>query len=104
MMKEDIWAAQYFAVRDEASRPWADTNDNLTAPADVPTYAIMSYNSGHNDASNKFYRDRKLEKASQLAGGNLAQPALWCTDSDCSLAFPVSKSTWTAKALIELGL
>src|SRR6187549_1413727 len=80
-LKEDMWAGQYFALLKESLSAF-DSTDNVTpiAPSGVPTYAIMTYNSGQDTASNDFYRNEKVKEADRLAGGKLAGPVIWCKD------------------------
>jgi hypothetical protein len=103
-MKEDMWAAQYFAIRDQARNPMKITGNSPADLAKLPTFAIMTYNSGYDDASNEFYREQKIGEATRIAQGNLTKPVIWCTEPSCSLSFPVTRAAWTAGVLASLGI
>ncbi len=106
-MKEDMWAYQYYYLVNEASSPIDNYLVSTTAPAGMRVYAVMTYNAGSpstNNASNEFYRERKLEMANHIAGGNLSLPVVWCENANCSLSVPVYQPGWTADALMSLGI
>lgn len=103
-LKEDMWAMQYYAAQQQAASPIPVYLETQSLPQGMPTFAIMSYDSGTDAASDAFYRQEKLMLADHIAGGNLTRPVIWCTDNDCSLSFPVAKWAWTADALMSLGI
>jgi hypothetical protein len=102
-IKEDMWAAQYFALLDQFSHPIQTVDDAPVIPEGMRTYVLMTYNAGHDAASNDFYRDIKVKYTNHMARGNLTKPIVWCTDPDCSGDFPVAKAAWTAEALMSFG-
>jgi hypothetical protein len=95
---------QYFALKDQASSPIPDFLETSSVPAGLPTYAILSYNAGQDDASSRFYRSQKSAVADKIAGGKLTRPVVWCMEEDCSLSFPVAKWSWTAGVIADLGI
>lgn len=103
-LKEDMWALQYYTLREALSDPFSPNLSELVAPVGIPVYMIASYKAGSDDASSSFYRDEKTRLAETVAGGELASAVTWCTDFDCSLSFPVTKPAWTASRLMELGV
>ncbi|KAF7551809.1 hypothetical protein G7Z17_g4751 [Cylindrodendrum hubeiense] len=103
-MKEDMWAMQYYALLQMAAGPINDYLANTTVPLGTSTYAIMTYSSGTDEASDAFYRKQKTQMANNIAGGDLTHPIVWCQTNDCSMSFPVDKPAWTAEKLISLGI
>jgi hypothetical protein len=103
-MKEDFWAFQYYTLIQEQSTGLDEYLVNNTVPEGMKVYAMMTYNSSTDAASSAFYRTAKLDMVNHIAGGNLSAPIVWCLESDCSLGFPVNKPTWTAEALMSLGI
>jgi hypothetical protein len=103
-LKEDMWAMQYYAILEQTSNLIPSYLETQTVPKGMPTFAIMSYDSGTDAASSAFYREEKLKLMNHIAGGNLTRPVVWCTDPDCSLSFPVTRWSWTASALAGLGV
>jgi hypothetical protein len=95
---------QYYSLRSMLSDPFSPNLENLVVPRSVPVHMIASYTSGTDDASSAFYRDEKVRLGRAVAGGQLEKPVTWCTESDCSLSFPVTKPAWTASRLIDLGV
>ena len=83
-------------------------NDYLTstpAPLDTNIHALMTYNSGYDDASNLFYRQQKMDLLGKIAGKKVNEDeVVWCDDETCSLDFPVDMAVWTANALMGLGI
>jgi hypothetical protein len=99
-----MWALQYYSLLSMQQDPFSPILEDLLVPTELPVYMVASYASGTDDASNTFYRDEKLQLGRAVAGGNLEKPVTWCTASDCSLSFPVTKPAWTASELINLGI
>lgn len=105
--KEDLWAAQYFYLVREAPLPIDNFLVTATVPAGMPTYAVMTYLPGdtaEETASNKFFHERKLEMTRHIAGGEMKKPPVLCTESDCTLGFPVDKPKFVADALMSFGI
>jgi len=96
-LKEDMWAGQYFSLKALAARPLA--GDGPVVPHGLPTFAVMTLNSGQDAAGNEFYRQEKIKEATRIAGGNLTLPAVWCDLPECKEDFVVAKSAWTAEIL-----
>lgn len=106
-MKEDFWALQYYALRRMASEPINPYLVTATVPSGMPTYAAMVNVPGHTpdeQASNDFYRTRKLAMANHIAGGNLTRPPVFCAESDCTQGFTFDKPEFTANVLIGFGI
>jgi hypothetical protein len=103
-MKEDMWAYQYYALRDMAAGTIDNYLNTTTVSSSIPVYAIIVYNSSTTPGGNDLYRDAKLKMAERIGGGKLGAPAQWCVDEDCDLGFPVKKPAWTAAALMALGI
>jgi hypothetical protein len=103
-MKEDMWASQYYALRDMAATSIDTYLTTTSVQSNIPVHAIMTFNAGTNADGNEFYRQTKLDTAESIAGGNLSTPVTWCVDQGCDLGFPVKMSAWTADALISLGV
>lgn len=103
-LKEDLWASQYYFLKDMAKQPINNFLVNTTAPALTEVHSLMTYNSGQDDASNTFYRQEKLKMVNHIAGKDITDQVIWCDGKDCSLDFPVDKAKWTADALISLGI
>lgn len=98
-LKEDLWAAQYYALLQLANEPLMDLGSVLPAPPGVAVFAVATYNdSGADAAANAFARQQKLDAARAVArGGDLAKPLVWCADSGCETGrFPVDRAEWTA--------
>ena len=70
-------------------------------PLGLPTFAVMTRNSGQDAASNDFYREQKIKEGNRIAGGNLTAPIVWCDEPDCKEDFIVAKSAWAAKVLVS---
>lgn len=105
--KEDLWARQYLSLVHDRSEPINNYTVTATAPSGMPVFSVMVDLPGdtpEEKASNEFYKTRKLEMVNHIARGNLTKPPVWCTESDCSLGFPVLKSKFSADALISFGI
>ncbi|MCJ1466842.1 hypothetical protein MMC07_005463 [Pseudocyphellaria aurata] len=105
--KEDLWARQYFALVHDASKPIDNYTVTATVPSGIPVFSVMTDVPGdtaEEKASNEFYKSQKLELANHVAGGKLTKEPVWCTESDCSLDFPVLKPRFAADALIGFGI
>jgi hypothetical protein len=106
-MKEVFWAYQYYTLLQEAVSPIDSYFADTIAPHGMKVFAAMTYNAGNpttDIASDDFYRQSKIDMVNHIAGGNLSLPVVWCTDSDCSLSFPVNKPGWTADTLTSFGV
>jgi hypothetical protein len=102
--KEDLWALQYYLLLDTITSTIDEYLEVTVVSSGTPTFAIMTYNAGTDDASDAFYRTEKLNMANHIAGGNLTKPVVWCAIDGCSLSFPVNMSDWTAGILAGLGV
>ena len=105
--KEALWARQYFALVHDASEPIDNYTVTTTVPSGMPVFSVMvdvPGDTAEEKARNDFYKSRKLEMANHIARGNLTKPPVWCNESDCSLGFPVLKSSFAADALIRFGI
>lgn len=105
--KEDLWARQYLSLVHDASEPISNYTVTAIVPSGMPVFSVMidvPGDTAEEKASNDFYKSRKLEMVNHIAGGNLTKPPVWCTESDCSLGFPVLKSKFAADALISFGI
>lgn len=105
--KEDLWARQYLALVHDASQPINNYTVTATVPSGMPVFSVMVDLPGvtaEEKASNDFYKSRKLEMVNHIARGNITKPPVWCTESDCTLGFPVLKSRFAADALISFGI
>jgi len=102
--KEDLWASQYYFLKNMAKQLIDEYLINTTAPARVRVHSLMTYNSGQDDASDTFCRQEKTTMANHIAGKNITDEVVWCDGLNCSLDFPVDMAKWTANALTGLGL
>lgn len=105
--KEDLWARQYLSLVHDRFEPINNYTVTATVPSGMPVFSVMVDVPGdtpEEKASNEFYKTRKLEMANHIARGNLTKPPVWCTESDCSLGFPVLKSKFSTDALISFGI
>ena len=103
-MKEDMWAYQYYALRDMAAGVIDTYLTETAVPPSIPVYTVMTFSASKTAAGSEFYRQTKLQLAESIAGGNLSSPAIFCTEGDCDLGFPVTKPAWTAASLVALGI
>lgn len=103
-LKEDLWAYQYYELIQEESSSIDNYLVTTIAPQGMNVYSAMTYDAGTDAASDAFYRETKLDMVNHIAGGNLSLPVVWCTDTDCSLSFPVNKPQWTAQTLMSFGI
>ena len=103
-LKEDLWAAQYYALLQMANEPLMDLNSVVPVPEGVKVFAVANYNeSGLDAAGNALSRQQKLEVVLAIAGGNLTKPLVWCVDPGCeSGRFPVDRAEWTADSIAGL--
>ena len=92
-----MWAAQYYSIKALAARPLAIGGP--VVPGGLPTFAIMTLNSGQDQAGDEFYREEKIKEADRIAGGNLTAPIVWCDEPDCKEDFIVARSAWAADVL-----
>jgi len=92
-----MWAGQYFALLAMAARPL--TTDGPVVPKGLSTFAVMTRNSGQDEAGNGFYRNEKIKEANRIADGKLAAPVVWCDEPGCKEDFVVTRSAWTAAVL-----
>lgn len=103
-LKEDLWAAQYYFLLQEASTPPDTYLTTTTVTPGTKVYAVMTFNASTGETSNAFFRKQKLGMAEHIGGGNLTEAVVWCSDPGCSLSFPVNRPNWTASALVSLGI
>lgn len=102
--KENMWASQYFGLRQMAAEPLNKYLVNTTVPRGMATGALMTYNAGTDSASDQFYRQEKLGMLNHIAGRNVTDEVIWCAEDRCSLSFPVDMPSWTARSLMALGM
>lgn len=102
--KENMWANQYFGLRQMAAEPINKYLVNTTVPEGMTVSALMTYNVGTDLASDVFYRQEKLGMLNHIAGRNVTDEVIWCVDDGCSLSFPVNMPSWTAHSLMALGV
>ncbi|KAF3039798.1 hypothetical protein E8E12_009374 [Didymella heteroderae] len=76
-LKEDMWAMQYYSLRDMLSDPFSPNLSELVVPAGVPVYMLASFVAGTDEASSAFYRDEKVRLGETVAGGELARAVTW---------------------------
>ncbi|KAK6000562.1 hypothetical protein QM012_003808 [Aureobasidium pullulans] len=102
--KENLWANQYFSLKQMAAEPINEYLVNTAVPEGIYVKSLMTYNSGTDPASDEFYRQEKLSMLNHIAGRNVTDEVIWCAEEGCSLSFPVSMPAWTANSLMALGI
>lgn len=102
--KENMWANQYFGLRQMAAGSVNKYLVNTTVPGGISVSALMTYNAGTDPASDEFYPQEKLSMLNHIAGKNVTDEVIWCAEDGCSLSFPVNMPSWTAHSLMALGI
>ncbi|KAG9514308.1 hypothetical protein KCV07_g8180, partial [Aureobasidium melanogenum] len=69
--KENMWANQYFGLRQMAAESINKYLVNTTVPEGMTISALMTYNAGTDPASDGFYRQEKLGMLNNIAGKNV---------------------------------
>jgi hypothetical protein len=103
-LKENMWASQYYGLRQMAAKSIDGYLTNTAAPKGMNVKAIMTYNAGTDPSSDQFYQREKLGMLNHIAGRNVTDEVIWCAGDTCSLDFPVNMPAWTAHSLIALGI